>query len=263
MKILSWNVNSVRLRTRALARIVEAHGPDVLCLQETKVQDGDFPFDRFRKLGFPHQALAGQRSYNGVAVLSRLPLKDVVVCNWCRRKDCRHLQVTLPGAIELHNVYAPAGGELPDPDENPKFAHKLRFYRELSRWFRGQRQDSNRLVLVGDLNVAPLPEDVWSHERLKRVVTHTEVEVKAMRRLAASHDWVDALRHFLPAPQKLFTWWSYRAPEWRQVNKGRRLDHAWVTPGLVDSLVEARVLEDVRGWKMPSDHAPVLLSLDA
>jgi len=263
MKILSWNVNSVRLRMRALARIAEAHRPDVLCLQETKVQDREFPFDRFRKLGFPHHALAGQKSYNGVAILSRLPLKEVAVCNWCRREDCRHLQVTLEGAIELHNVYAPAGGALPDPDRNPKFAHKLRFYRELTRWFRDKKKKGSRLVLVGDLNVAPLPEDVWSHERLKRVVTHTEVEVKAMERLAESHDWVDALRHVVPAPRPLFTWWSYRAPDWKRVNKGRRLDHAWVTPSLMDGLVDARVLENVRGWKMPSDHAPVLLSLDA
>ncbi|HEY7699938.1 MAG TPA: exodeoxyribonuclease III [Vicinamibacteria bacterium] len=262
MKILSWNVNSVRLRMRALARILEAHRPDVVCLQETKVQDGEFPFDRFRKLGFPHQALAGQKSYNGVAVLSRVPMTDVLVRDWCRRRDCRHVQVTLEGVIELHNVYAPAGGELPDPHRNPKFAHKLRFYRELSRWFASRRGEENRLVLVGDLNVAPLPEDVWSHEKLKRVVTHTEVEVKAVGRLAASLDWVDALRHFLPAPRKLFTWWSYRAPDFRTVNRGRRLDHAWVSPALRDSLAGARVLENVRGWKLPSDHAPVLLTLD-
>lgn len=261
MKILSWNVNSVRLRMRALARLVETHRPDVICLQETKVQDGEFPFDRFRKLGFPHHALAGQKSYNGVAVVSRFPLRDVLVCNWCRREDCRHLQVTLPGAIELHNVYAPAGGELPDPDRNPKFAHKLRFYRELSRWFRAKRGHSGRLILVGDLNVAPLPEDVWSHEKLKRVVTHTEVEVKAMVRLARSLDWVDSVRRFVPAPRRVFTWWSYRAPDWKRVNKGRRLDHAWVTPDLGASLVDARVLENVRGWRMPSDHVPVLLSV--
>jgi exodeoxyribonuclease-3 len=263
MKILSWNVNSVRLRGRALARIVESHSPDVLCLQETKVQDGEFPFDLFRRLGFPHHALAGQKSYNGVATLSRLPLKEVLVCNWCRRQDCRHLQVAFRGGIELHNIYAPAGGELPDPERNPKFAHKLRFYRELTRWFRGRRREASRLVLVGDLNVAPLPEDVWSHERLRRVVTHTETEVKAMERLAASHDWLDAIRHFAPAPRKLFTWWSYRAPDWKRVNKGRRLDHAWVTRSLESSLVEARVLENVRGWRMPSDHAPVLITLDA
>jgi exodeoxyribonuclease-3 len=246
---------------RALARIVEIHRPEVICLQETKVCDGEFPFDRFRRLGFEHVALAGQKSYNGVATLSRIPMKEVLVCNWCRRKDCRHLQVLFRSGIELHNVYAPAGGELPDPERNPKFAHKLRFYRELTRWFRRKR-DSSRLVLVGDLNVAPLPEDVWSHERLRRVVTHTEVEVNAMKKLAASHEWLDAIRHFAPAPRKLFTWWSYRVPDWKRANKGRRLDHAWVTRGLEASLVDARVLESVRGWKLPSDHAPVLISLD-
>src|SRR5262245_18750200 len=261
MKILSWNVNSVRLRMRALRRLVDAHAPDILCLQETKVSDFDFPFERFRKLGFSHHALAGQKSKNGVAVLSRLPLQEVLVCNWCRRKDCRHLQVRLKGGIELHNVYAPAGGPLPDPERNPKFAHKLRFYGELTRWFRREMRDTCRLVLVGHLNVAPLPSDVWSHERLKRVVTHTEVEVKAMKGLAASLGWVDALRHFVPAPSPLFTWWSYRAPDWKRINKGRRLDHAWVMPGLAPALTDARVLGDVRGWRTPSDHVPVLLSL--
>jgi len=263
MKILSWNVNSVRLRTRALARLVETHRPDVVCLQETKVTDGEFPAERFRRLGFSHQALAGQKSYNGVAILSRLPLEEVRIRNWCRRKDCRHLQVTLPGKLELHNVYAPAGGPIPDPERNPKFAHKLQFYRELTRELRTRRGAGARSILVGDLNVAPLPEDVWSHEKLKRVVTHTPVEVRAMARLAASRDWVDALRHFLPAPQKLFTWWSYRAPDWRRVNKGRRLDHAWVSSGLADRLVAARVLDTVRGWKTPSDHAPLLLALES
>ena len=262
MKILSWNVNSVRQRTRALARIVETHRPDVVCLQETKVQNEEFPFETFRKLGFPHHALAGQKSYNGVAVLSRWPLSEVLVCNWCRRRDCRHIQVALPGQVLLHNVYAPAGGELPDPARNPKFAHKLRFYRELTRFFEAKRGEGDRWVLVGDLNVAPLPEDVWSHEKLKRVVTHTEVEIKAMEKLAGSREWIDALRYFLPVPRKLFTWWSYRAPDWKRVNKGRRLDHAWVTPGLVDRLAGARVLENVRGWKLPSDHAPLLLSLE-
>jgi exodeoxyribonuclease-3 len=261
MKILSWNVNSVRLRMRALGRIVEVHRPDVICLQETKVRDEEFPFDRFRRLGYSHHALAGQKSYNGVAILSRLPLRDVAVGNWCRRTDCRHLWTRLPGGVFLHNLYAPAGGEVPDPARNPKFRHNLRFYRELTRWFEEERSAQDRSVLVGDLNVAPLPEDVWSHERLKRVVTHTEVEVKAMSKLAASRGFLDAVRHFAPAPRKLFTWWSYRVPDWKNANKGRRLDHAWVTPALAGSLVETRVLENVRGWKMPSDHVPLLLTL--
>jgi exodeoxyribonuclease III len=262
MKILSWNVNSVRLRMRALSRIAETYRPDVLCLQETKVEDGSFPAERFRKLGFCDQVVLGQKSYNGVAILSRLPLTETGTRDWCRKTDRRHVHATLPGGIVLHNFYLPAGGPVPDQELNPKFAHKLRFYRDLSRWFRARARRGNRYVLVGDLNVAPLPEDVWSHEKLKNVVTHTPTERRAMARLARSHDWVDALRLFHPVPRPLFTWWSYRAPDWRQVNKGRRLDHAWVTPALEASLVSADVLDRVRGWRSPSDHAPVLLEVE-
>jgi exodeoxyribonuclease-3 len=262
LTILSWNVNSVRRRARALGRLLATHRPDVLCLQETKVADERFPLDRLERHGYRHYQLLGQKSYNGVAVFSKLAFSDARSLDWCRRRDCRHLHVTLPGGIELHNLYAPAGGPLPDPDRNPKFAHKLRFYRELTGYFRRQRPRSKPIVLVGDLNVAPLPEDVWSHEKLKNVVTHTPREVSAMRRLFRSLDFVDAVRRFRPAPERVFTWWSYRAPDFRKVNKGRRLDHAWVTPPLRESLSSARVLDEVRGWRTPSDHAPLLLELE-
>jgi exodeoxyribonuclease-3 len=264
MKLLSWNVNSVRLRVNSVARVLRTHEPDVLCLQETKVRNEDFPLDRFRRLGYAHHALAGEKSYNGVAILSKLPIEDVEEWKWCRKRDCRHLGTTLrfgSRSLELHNVYAPAGGHLPDPKRNPKFAHKLRFYRELRRFFERRSRDEP-LVLVGDLNVAPLPDDVWSHEKLKRVVTHTPVEVRAMARLRDSLDWVDAVRHFMPPPRRVFTWWSYRAPDWNRVDKGRRLDHAWVTPVLAAGLESAEVLRAVRGFRVPSDHAPVLLELD-
>lgn len=261
MRIVTWNVNSVRLRERAIASFARKYAPDVICLQETKVEDALFPVERFERLGFRYRAIVGQKGYNGVALLSKLPLSRMGSRRWCGRKDCRHVFATLPGGIEIHNVYAPAGGPLPDPERNPKFAHKLRFYGELSGWFR-RRPVAYPLVLVGDLNVAPLPTDVWSHEKLRRVVTHTEVEVAAMARLRASLDWVDAVRHFVPASEKVFTWWSYRAPDWRRANKGRRLDHVWVTPGLEGSLRSAIVVDSVRGWKLPSDHAPVLVAIE-
>jgi exodeoxyribonuclease-3 len=114
---------------------------------------------------------------------------------------------------------------------------------------------------VGDLNVAPLATDVWSHEKLVRVVTHTPLEVKALDSLRRSRDWIDAVRHFVPAEKKLFTWWSYRAPDWKRSDKGRRLDHVWVTPALRASLVSASVVKAARGWSLPSDHAPVLVAL--
>ncbi len=261
MRLISWNINSVRLRERQLARLVRTYEPDVVCLQETKVRNELFPSGIVRNLGYAHQAVDGEKSYNGVAVLSRLPLTKKRTKRWAGQSDCRHLTVTLPDGTEVHNVYVPAGGDLPDPERNEKFAHKLRFLREMARWFRRRRVGSNRLVLAGDLNVAPLPTDVWSHEKLRRVVTHTPVEVEALAALAASRDWVDAVRHFVPLEKKIFTWWSYRAPDWRRVNKGRRLDHIWVTPPLVERLRSASVVQRARGWKLPSDHAPVMIDL--
>jgi exodeoxyribonuclease-3 len=265
MKILSWNVNSVRLRLSALIRIARRYEPEVICLQETKVEDGLFPLERLERLGFRHHAVKGQKSYNGVAILSKLPLSRVESPHWCRRRDSRHVHATLgrsPGGIEIHNLYVPAGGEIPDPERNPKFAHKLQFFRELTGWFRRKRRNARPIVLVGDLNVAPLPEDVWSHEKLKRVVTHTPVEVEALEQLAASRSWVDAVRHFRPVPRPVFTWWSYRTPEWRRANKGRRLDHVWVSDSLRPGLVAVDVLTNVRGWRQPSDHVPILVEID-
>src|SRR5690606_30795589 len=137
---------------------------------------------------------------------------------------------TLPGGIELHNFYVPAGGDVPDPAVNPKFAHKLRFLDEAAAWFAARRNPENRFILLGDLNVAPLETDVWSHKQLLKVVSHTPVEVERMNRWCASHDWVDAVRRFVPPERKLYSWWSYRSPDWAAADKGRRLDHVWVTP---------------------------------
>ena len=256
MRIVSWNVNSVRFRIRAVRHVLRNQAPDILCLQETKVTDELFPRERLRDLGYVYQAVSGQKGYHGVAIVSRVPLESVRV-----RVPYRHILATLPGGVILHNIYAPAGGDVPDPDKNPKFAEKLQFFRGLSRWFRGRGVEERRAVLVGDLNVAPLPCDVWCHKKLIRVVTHTPVEVAALEKLASSLDWIDALRRFVPAPEPLFTWWSYRAPNWKRANKGRRLDHVWVTSGLEYGVASAEVLRTVRGWKLPSDHAPVKIEL--
>jgi exodeoxyribonuclease-3 len=241
--------------------LVRQSEPDVLCLQEIKVRDQDFPLALFNRLGFPYSAVHGQSGYHGVAILSRYPLADVRTHLWAGGRDSRHLRALLPNGIEVHNVYVPAGGRLPDAKRNPKFAYKLRFLAALTRWFRRQRDAGYRSILTGDLNVAPLRDDVWSHEKLVRVVTHTPVEVKALEGLQRTLDWIDAVRYFRPAPEKIYTWWSYRALDWKRVDKGRRLDHIWVTPALREALICASVVKNVRGWKPPSDHAPVLLTL--
>ncbi len=242
-------------------RFVRLHDPHILCLQETKVVDGSFPTEWFKELGFKDVVVHGQKSYNGVAIASRLPLKRTRTKKWCGRSEPRHIYAVLPGGIEVHNFYVPAGGDVPDPARNPKFAYKLQFLKEMADWFRGRRSSRNRCVLVGDLNVAPLDNDVWSHERLKRVVTHTPVEIEALERLRRSLGWVDGVRHFVPESKKLYSWWSYRAPEWKRLDKGRRLDHIWVTPALTKHLEDFSVIKAARGWKLPSDHVPVTLTL--
>ena len=261
LRLLSWNVNSVRLRIAALERLAATFSPDLICLQETKVVDDTFPRAPLAALGYKHALLHGMKSYNGVAILSRLPLADATTKSWCERNDCRHVVATLPGNIELHNVYVPAGGDIPDPDVNEKFEHKLRFLDELTQWFRRGGINGHRSILVGDLNVAPLETDVWSHKQLLGVVSHTPVEVARFERLQATRDWVDAVRHFVPPDQKLFSWWSYRARDWSASDRGRRLDHVWVTPPLASSLAKVQVLREARGWTLPSDHVPVIVDL--
>jgi exodeoxyribonuclease-3 len=261
LRIASWNVNSVRLRQDGLARLAAAAGPDVLCLQETKVTNALFPTEALAALGSPHQLLHGQPGYHGVAIVSKIPLEQPQRLDWCGKADCRHAMAVLPGGIEIHNLYVPAGGDEPDPAINPKFAHKLDFLRDLTGWFRAQRDPGRRAVLVGDLNIAPLETDVWNHKQLLKVVSHTPVEVAALDALQGSHEWIDAVRHFVPPSERLYSWWSYRARDWSAADKGRRLDHIWITPGLSAQLVAAKILRAGRGWPQPSDHAPLTVEL--
>ncbi|MFD1624760.1 exodeoxyribonuclease III [Azospirillum griseum] len=263
MRIVTWNINSVRMRLDLLLRLIAEEQPDVICLQETKVVDADFPLDPLIAQGYVHTHIHGMKSYNGVAILSRLPFTAPAVRHWCGKEDRRHALVTLPGDVELHCVYIPAGGDIPDPAVNDKFAHKLQFLDDMTAWLAAERRADQKMVLVGDLNIAPLEQDVWSHKELLSVVSHTPVEVEKLGALQASVGWVDAMRHFVPPTDKLYTWWSYRAKDWAASNRGRRLDHVWVTPPLKDALRGQRVLRDARGWEpKPSDHVPVLIDLD-
>jgi exodeoxyribonuclease-3 len=262
MRIVTWNINSLRLRLPLLERLIAALDPDVICLQETKVPDELFPEDAPARLGYPFFARRGMKGYNGVAILSRRKLKPANAPDWCQKGDCRHLQVGVQakgGAVELHDFYIPAGGDVPDRAANPKFAHKLDFVAEATSWFatNGVRK---RTILVGDLNIAPLENDVWSHKQLLDVVSHTPVEVAGLNALRDT-GFCDAIRHFVPPDQKLYTWWSYRNRDWRASDRGRRLDHIWVSPDLVPKLGRFEILKDARDWPQTSDHVPVMLDL--
>src|ERR1700731_711083 len=223
MKVATWNINSVRLRLNLVLRFLARHSPDVLCLQETKVVDELFPDNALRNAGYVHQAIRGQKGYHGVAILSRLPFSSIRMHELCGKTDCRHISAVFGNGVEVHNFYVPAGADVPDPDANPKFAHKLDFLREMARMFE-KRPDRTTapVVLVGDLNVAPLENDVWSHKQLLKVVSHTPVETGLLDGVRASYDWIDVTRSFIPPEEKIYSWWSYRAHDWRGAGRGRR-----------------------------------------
>ena len=262
MRIVTWNINSVRLRMPIIAQLTQTVKPDVLCLQETKANDDVFPRDALAALGYEHMRFRGMKGYNGVAILSRLPLEDAGSRDWCGKPDARHVAAALPGGIELHNFYIPAGGDEPDPQVNDKFAHKLAFLRELADWWRDKRDDGAKRIMVGDLNIAPLESDVWSHKQLLKIVSHTQVEVDHLAEVQAAHGWIDAVRHFVPEDEKLYSWWSYRSRDWQESDRGRRLDHVWVTPSLAPALKAGSILREARGWEKPSDHVPVIVDLE-
>ena len=271
LRIATWNINSVRLRIGLVEQFLRQHKPDVLCLQETKTPDEFFPHEAFEKAGYTHRTINGMKGYNGVAIVSRVPFTSTLTHNRCGKEDCRHVVASLDRGdgdpIELHNIYVPAGGDIPDPKANLKFAHKLDFMKEIGDWFeackpgKGQRKGKRRII-VGDLNIAPLEHDVWSHKQLLDVVSHTPVEVDLFGRLMATQDWVDLPRLFVPAEQKLYSWWSYRNRDWRASNRGRRLDHVLVSPALKDSIKSHAILTDARDWERGSDHVPVLATLN-
>jgi exodeoxyribonuclease-3 len=268
LTISTWNINSVRLRIDLVAKFIKAVRPDVLCLQETKSPDDRFPLKRLRRLGYEHAALNGQKGYHGVAVLSRLPFESFTARDFCDRQDCRHIAAVLGERaglgepVTVHNFYVPAGGDIPDPALNPKFAHKLAFLDEMRAQPSLRPGPHERAVLVGDLNVAPLEHDVWSHKQMLRVVSHTPIECEKLIAVQQAGDWIDAMRLRVPEPAKLYTWWSYRSADWEVANKGRRLDHIWIAPALTDRLTDVSIRNRMRGELRPSDHVPVTATLE-
>lgn len=259
MKIASWNINSVRFRLPIVERFLTEEAPDILCLQETKVEDGLFPHAAFRALGYDTVILKGQKMHHGVAILSRVPLLEDTRHDWQDNGEARHVGVRLPNGVRLENVYIPAGGDIPDRDANPKFGQKLDFIGRMTRWSEELREPT---ILLGDFNIAPLESDVWNHKQLLDVVSHTPVEVETLGKLQASHDWVDLGRHFIPAPERLYTWWSYRAKDWTAGDRGRRLDHVWASPDVAKAAKAHRVAEPCRSWEKPSDHIPLITDFD-
>lgn len=267
MRIITWNINSVRLRIGHLEALIKKYSPDIIALQETKTPDDKFPFEQIRKAGLEHIHIHGMKGYNGVALLSRHPFESYDIHHRTGQEDCRHIAASIKienhkRPLEIHTLYVPAGGDEPDPLINPKFKHKLDFIDEMTEWFAQNYSKNDPLISLGDFNIAPFENDVWSHKQLLKVVSHTPPETTRLEKMRESLDWIDIARHFVPEDEKCYTWWSYRNRDWKKSNRGRRLDHIWVTSALKNNLRDHRILTDARDWEKPSDHVPVIADLD-
>ncbi|GHF07059.1 exodeoxyribonuclease III [Aliiroseovarius zhejiangensis] len=257
--LATWNINSVRLREPIVQKLLMEEAPDVLCLQECKSPVEKIPMEGFAALGYTHMIARGQKGYNGVAILSRLPMKEVTSFDFAALGHARHIAGQLENGVTIHNFYVPAGGDVPDRDVNEKFGQKLDYLTDMRDHFFAEKPGKS--ILVGDLNIAPREDDVWSHKQLLKVVSHTPVEVEALAQVQDAANWVDITRQDIPEGQ-LYSWWSYRAKDWNAADKGRRLDHVWATPDISNAGHASRILRDARGWEKPSDHAPVFATFD-
>ena len=257
--LATWNINSVRLREGLVAKLLSEESPDVLCLQECESPVDKIPTEAFSALGYRHMAARGQKGYNGVAILSKLPLKEVAAFDFADLGHARHIAAELENGVTIHNFYVPAGGDIPDREANEKFGQKLDYVAAMRDW--AHREAPKKSILVGDLNIAPREDDVWNHKQLLKIVSHTPVETNLLNDAIAAGNWVDVTRQDIP-DGLLYSWWSYRSPDWDAADKGRRLDHVWATPDISNAAHGSRVLRAARAWEQPSDHAPVFATFD-
>jgi len=257
--LATWNINSVRLREPIVCKLLAEEGPDILCLQECKSPVDKIPTERFAELGYTHMVARGQKGYNGVAILSKLPIEEAGAEDFANLGHARHIAGRLENGVTIHNFYVPAGGDVPDREKNEKFGQKLDYLTEMRDWFLGDQPKKS--ILVGDLNIAPREDDVWDHKKLLKIVSHTPIEVNHLHDVMEAGKWADVTRQDVPEGQ-LYSWWSYRARDWDVADKGRRLDHVWATSDISKAGHSSRVLRDARGWEKPSDHAPVFATFD-
>ncbi len=244
-----------------IAQFLRDNPADIVCMQEIKCQAHEFPHDAFRALGFEHVLVTGQKGWHGVALASKVPFEVLDAPAFCRRGEARAQAVRI-GDVEVWNFYIPAGGDVPDRATNDKFDRKLEFYERMSRHLTARPHD-HPLLICGDLNIAPGEHDVWSHRQMLKIISHTPAEIAAFEDFMARGRLHDPFRAAYPHPEKIFTWWSYRATDFRKSNRGLRLDHILLNPGLmarVQGDIGAQIHDIVREWERPSDHAPIQIT---
>lgn len=256
MRIATWNVNSLRVRLGHLQRWLAMAEPDVVCLQETKVIDEEFPVDAIRACGYDHVCFWGEQTYNGVAILSKQPLHDVQLGIADHEHDTQpRVAAATVGGIRVYSCYVPNGQAV----GSPKFAYKLRWLERLRLWIARDHQPSDPVLVCGDMNIAPDDLDTWDPFQTEgKLLCHPEERARLQRLL----DWglVDAWRERHPFTSE-FTWWDYRRMGFER-NHGLRIDHVFVTRPLFERTRDVTIWREVRGWEQPSDHVPVSIDLD-
>ena len=258
MKIATWNVNSVRARLETVIGWLKEAEPDVVCFQEIKTTDDQFPRDAFEALGY-NCAVHGQKSYNGVAVLSKRPMEDVTPRLPGDDADdhARYLEVIVPtekGTVRVASIYAPNG----NPIGTDKFKYKLRWHKRLADHAEQLLKLEEPTLLMGDYNIIPEPHDVhnpkaWVNDAL------FQPESRAALRRIENLGYTDAFRAVNATPN-MYTFWDYQAGAWQR-DLGLRIDHALLSPRLAERLVAALPDKGERGREQPSDHVPVVLEL--
>lgn len=254
MKIATWNVNSIRVRLPQVLEWLKKENPDVLCLQETKITDEEFPAMAFRDAGY-HAVHAGQKTYNGVATLSRITGMDTVARLPGAEGDQKRLLATGVGDMRVINVYVPNGEEV----GSDKYAYKLSWLKTLEKFLVAELKSHPRLVLLGDFNIAPEERDVHDPKRWEGHVLFSDKERAAFQRLIRQ-GLTDVFRQF-EQPEKSFSWWDYRAGAFHR-NHGLRIDHVLCSPALAAACRECRIDIAPRKHERPSDHAPVVAGFD-
>ena len=255
MKIVTYNINSIRMRMDRLLEWIDRQRPDVLCLQEIKVTDDLFPRAPFEERGY-HVELWGQKTYNGVAILSRAPQTNVArgFGDGEEEPDARLIAADIEG-VRFVNAYVP-NGQAPG---TPRYEMKLRWLARMANHVGALTAGGAPVVVVGDMNVAPEDRDVHDPARWEGQIHCSEPERAALRGVVAA-GLEDAFRALRPEPG-LYTWWDYRQLSFPK-NKGLRIDHILATPSVVARMREASIDRDARKGKQPSDHAPVIAILD-
>ncbi|HEY2627990.1 MAG TPA: exodeoxyribonuclease III [Usitatibacter sp.] len=255
MKVATWNVNSLRVRLPHLTDWLAANAPDLMCLQETKCDDGTFPGDELRAAGYSIAHL-GQRTYNGVAILSRGE-GAVVARNIPGFADdqSRVIAMDIDG-VRVVSVYVPNGQSV----GSDKYHYKLRWMEALTAWLEKQLIDHPRIAVLGDFNIAPEDRDVYDPVAWAGQVLVSEPERAALKRLFDA-GFADSFRLF-DQPERSYTWWDYRMNAFRR-KKGLRIDHALLSPELAKACTSCVIDMAPRGLERPSDHTPLMCELAA